>query len=124
MTGLAYIEEAIATLSQLGVVLAMDDFGTGYSSLSYLRHFPFNVLKIDRSFVSGITEDYHDLELVDATIAMGHNLGMMVVAEGVETEAQLKILHQHGCDVAQGYYFSKPVLPEELFELLAIEKPV
>jgi EAL domain-containing protein (putative c-di-GMP-specific phosphodiesterase class I) len=118
MTGLAYIEEAIATLTQQGVVLAMDDFGTGYSSLSYVRQFPFNVLKIDRSFVNGITEDSHDLELVNATIAMGHNMGMTVVAEGVETKAQLNILSQHGCNVAQGYYFSKPVPPEDLFELL------
>jgi predicted signal transduction protein with EAL and GGDEF domain len=119
MTGLAYIEDAIDTLSRRGVVLAMDDFGTGYSSLSYLRHFPFNVLKIDRSFVKGISDDHNDLELVDATIAMGHNLGMVVVAEGVETQEQLEILHHHGCDVAQGYYFSKPVPSAELLELLA-----
>ncbi|MDY6978918.1 MAG: EAL domain-containing protein [Pseudomonadota bacterium] len=118
MIGLGYIEEAIATLNQKGAVLAMDDFGTGYSSLSYLRHFPFDVLKIDRSFVNGISDNTHDLELVNATIAMGHNLGMVVVAEGVETHEQLDILTQHGCDVAQGYYFSKPVPPGELVALL------
>lgn len=118
MIGLGYIEEAIATLNQKGAVLAMDDFGTGYSSLSHLRHFPFDVLKIDRSFVNGISDNTHDLELVNATIAMGHNLGMVVVAEGVETQEQLDILTQHGCDVAQGYYFSKPVPPGELVALL------
>ncbi|MDZ7805315.1 EAL domain-containing protein [Thiohalophilus sp.] len=119
MIGLGYIEEAIETLSQQGAILAMDDFGTGYSSLSYLRHFPFNVLKIDRSFITGISANAHDLELVNATIAMGHNLGMVVVAEGVETQEQLNILRQHGCDVAQGYYFSRPVTPGKLMDQLS-----
>ena len=118
MTGLTYIEEAISTLSELGAVLTMDDFGTGYSSLSYLRQFPFNVLKIDRSFVSGISSNFNDLELVDATIAMGHNLGMLVVAEGVETQGQLDILRLHGCDIAQGYHFSEPLPPGKLIEML------
>lgn len=118
MSGHAYIDDALAALNDLGVSIAMDDFGTGYSSLSYLRKYPFDVLKIDRSFVQDITEDAADLELVNAVIAMAHGLGLKVVAEGVETEEQLELLAAHGCDYAQGYLFSKPVSPEEMTELL------
>ena len=109
MSGHTYIEEALAALSNLGVSIAMDDFGTGYSSLSYLRSYPFNVLKIDRSFISDISQSSADQELIKATIAMAHVLGLKVVAEGVETEVQLSILKKLGCDYAQGYHFGKPV---------------
>ncbi len=96
----------------------MDDFGTDYSSLSYLRNYPFDTLKIDRSFVEDITVDPSDLELVNATIDMAHGLGLTVIAEGVETEAQKKLLIKKGCEYAQGYLFSKPVSAEALQQLL------
>lgn len=115
MTGLSYIDAALSTLGEKGVALAMDDFGTGYSSLSYLRQFPFTVLKIDRSFIKEITHNNNDLELVRATIAMAHSLGLKVVAEGVETEDQLAILKEQDCDYAQGYLLGRPVSAEALF---------
>lgn len=118
MSGHAYIDDAINALSSLGVVLAMDDFGTGYSSLSYLQNYPFNILKIDRSFINDITEDSADRELVNATIAMAHGLGLKVVAEGVETDGQLQHLKNQGCEFAQGYYFSEPISPEKFTEML------
>ncbi|RRQ21109.1 EAL domain-containing protein [Thiohalobacter thiocyanaticus] len=96
----------------------MDDFGTGYSSLSYLREFPFTVLKIDRSFVQAITGNNNDFELVKATIAMAHSLGLKVVAEGVETEDQRRILKEQGCDYAQGYLFGRPMSADELFAMI------
>ncbi|MES9830560.1 MAG: EAL domain-containing protein [Candidatus Thiodiazotropha sp.] len=119
MSGYAQIEDSLAILSGMNIVIAMDDFGTGYSSLSYLRNYPFDVLKIDRVFVNDITDDPADRELVSAAIAMGHSLGLKVVAEGVETEAQCAILSSQGCDYGQGYLFSKPITPEELEALIA-----
>lgn len=103
------IEQHLEELSQLGIKISMDDFGTGYSSLSYLRNYPFDILKIDRSFVEDITVDPSDLELVNATIDMAHGLGLSVVAEGVETPPQKKLLMQKGCEYAQGNLFSEPV---------------
>jgi EAL domain-containing protein (putative c-di-GMP-specific phosphodiesterase class I) len=105
-------------LNNLGVTIAMDDFGTGYSSLSYLRSYPFQVMKIDRSFVRDITQDPADRELISAAIAMAHGLGLKVVAEGVETEEQLAILAGHGCELAQGYLFGRPVAPAQMAEML------
>jgi EAL domain-containing protein (putative c-di-GMP-specific phosphodiesterase class I) len=93
----------------------MDDFGTGYSSLSYLRNYPFDVLKIDQSFVRDITVDPDDRELINAAIAMAHSLQLEVVAEGVETEQQFSYLQQLGCDYLQGYLFGKP-MHAEIFE--------
>ena len=94
----------------------MDDFGTGYSSLSYLRNYPFNVLKIDRSFVNDISTDNADRELISAAVAMAHGLKLKVVAEGVENEEQLQYLQQTGCDYCQGYLFGKPVSADEFSE--------
>jgi EAL domain-containing protein (putative c-di-GMP-specific phosphodiesterase class I) len=94
----------------------MDDFGTGYSSLSYLRKYSFDVLKIDRSFINGITLKISDCDLVKATIAMAHSLGLQVVAEGVELREQLTLLEELGCDLVQGYYFSKPIPAKELID--------
>ncbi|MBZ0333742.1 bifunctional diguanylate cyclase/phosphodiesterase [Marinobacter sp. AL4B] len=108
------VDELLSALHALGVKLSMDDFGTGYSSLSYLRQYDFDLLKIDRSFVSGITANKEDRDLVTATIAMAHSLNLDVVAEGVETSEQLTLLNELGCDVAQGYYFSKPICSLEM----------
>ncbi len=114
----SYIEEALVAMSELGICISMDDFGTGYSSLSYLRNYPFNVLKIDRSFVSDITENLADSELINATIAMAHGLNLKVVAEGIETEEQLTYLKQLNCDYGQGYLFGKPMPAIKITELL------
>ncbi len=118
LSGYPYLEETINTLKDLGIGISMDDFGTGYSSLSYLRSYPFNTLKIDRSFINDISVDEADRELINAAISMGHGLGLKVIAEGIETEDQLAHLINLGCDIGQGYLFSKPVTGEEISELL------
>jgi diguanylate cyclase (GGDEF)-like protein len=102
----------LTRLSQLGVGLSVDDYGTGYSSLANLRRLPIDELKIDRSFVSPMLSDESDLIIVRSTINLGHDLGLTVVAEGVEDEATLHRLEKLGCDLAQGYHFSKPLPPE------------
>ncbi|MCR4298231.1 MAG: bifunctional diguanylate cyclase/phosphodiesterase, partial [Gallionella sp.] len=100
-----------------GMQVSIDDFGTGYSSLSYLKKFDIDYLKIDQSFVRDMVADSNDRALSEAIIVMAHKLGLKVVAEGVETEAQRKLLSDAGCDYAQGYLFSRPV-PAEEFEAL------
>ncbi|NNJ98267.1 MAG: EAL domain-containing protein, partial [Gammaproteobacteria bacterium] len=117
LAGHSFIDERLAELKAIGVTIAMDDFGTGYSSMSYLRKYPFDVLKIDRSFISDITVDQADRELINATIAMAHGLNLKVVAEGVETDGQLKYLKEQGCDCSQGYLFSKPLSADELTDV-------
>jgi len=114
MSGHDYIDEALKELTRIGVCISMDDFGTGYSSLSYLRRYPFDVLKIDRSFISDILLDPADRELIVAAISMAHALSIQVVAEGVETLEQLQILSNLSCDYAQGYYISKPAPKADL----------
>ena len=103
------IELQLNRLKKMGIKIALDDFGTGYSSLSYLKNFPIDILKIDQSFVREMTDDSKDEKIVQAIIEMGHSLGQKIVAEGVETEAQLMYLSQQRCDIIQGYYFSKPL---------------
>ncbi|HEY6451174.1 MAG TPA: EAL domain-containing protein [Steroidobacteraceae bacterium] len=113
-------EESIKTLkrlSDMGVLVSVDDFGTGYSSMSYLRRFPIDQLKIDRSFLSEMTAQSDDASIVGAIVSLAHNLRLKVVAEGVETLAQLDLLKTLGCDQYQGYQFSPPV-PAAEFELL------
>jgi EAL domain-containing protein (putative c-di-GMP-specific phosphodiesterase class I) len=117
-------DEPLALLRALHenrIRLALDDFGTGYSSLSYLRRFPLQVLKIDRSFISGLTVDQSSCALVDAIIAMAHSLELELVAEGVENENELTFLRQRGVEVIQGYFFSPP-LPVDKFRALLSEK--
>jgi diguanylate cyclase (GGDEF)-like protein/PAS domain S-box-containing protein len=117
MSDVTQAVELMHNMKALGVNLSIDDFGTGYSSLSYLSRFPIDVLKIDRSFVSDITRDANDAAIVASIIALAHNLKLAVIAEGVETAAQLDYLRSRGCDEMQGYFFSKP-LPAAGFELL------
>ncbi|MDG9929258.1 MULTISPECIES: GGDEF domain-containing phosphodiesterase [unclassified Pseudomonas] len=110
--------QQVARLKALGLTLTMDDFGTGYSSLSYLKKFPIDVIKIDRSFIKDIPENEDDMEITSAVIAMAHNLKLKVVAEGIETAAQLGFLRRQHCDVGQGYLFDRPIPGRELLESL------
>lgn len=112
------IVEILRSVKSLGVRLAMDDFGTGYSSLGCLRHFPFDTLKIDRSFISHLHAGSGEETLTRTIISMGHSLGMQVVAEGVETREQLEFLRRNRCDGAQGYLLGRPMPGESLTRLL------
>lgn len=109
----------MAALKQLGVKLSIDDFGTGYSSLSYLRRFAIDKLKIDRSFVVGLSHDPQDEAIVTGVINLARSLGLHILAEGVETPAQQAVLCRHGCDVLQGYLFGRPMAAEHMTQLLA-----
>ncbi len=109
--------EILNRLQEMGVAIAIDDFGTGYSSLSYLARYPINTLKIDRLFVSSIADDTHRAELVGAIISIAHSLGQIVVAEGVDTPEQAAYLRERGCQIAQGYLYSKP-MPRTAFNSL------
>jgi EAL domain-containing protein (putative c-di-GMP-specific phosphodiesterase class I) len=106
----------------MGVRLSMDDFGTGYSSLSYLKRFPFSEIKIDRDFVRDISTDTGDAALCLAIIAMARGLGIQVVGEGVETEAQAEFLREHDADIGQGYLFSRPLRLEGLCDYLGVKR--
>jgi diguanylate cyclase (GGDEF)-like protein/PAS domain S-box-containing protein len=119
MGGQGLVDEAISRLAGLGVTIALDDFGTGYASLSYLRRYPFSRLKIDRSFIADLTADAADRELVNAAVQMARALGLTVVAEGVETEQQLAVLAEQGCQYAQGYLFSRPLSRDAVATYLA-----
>jgi EAL domain-containing protein (putative c-di-GMP-specific phosphodiesterase class I) len=109
-------------LKGLGLRLAIDDFGTGYSSLSYLSQFPVDQLKIDASFVKEIDSDATAAAISTSVIALAHQMGLKVIAEGVETEAQIAFLNRHGCDEIQGYYFSRPIPAAAFAVLLSSDK--
>ena len=114
--------DTLHALRAMGLHLSVDDFGTGYSSFSYLKHFPLDTLKIDRAFIREITSDPDDAAISTAIIALGHALGLTVTAEGVETEAHVRLLREQGCDDMQGYFFSRPVTAERLAEVLAARR--
>ena len=107
-------------LHACGIRMSIDDFGTGYSSLSYLKRFKVHKLKIDQSFIRGVTEDRDDQAIVTAIIGLARSLGLQTIAEGVETLEQMRYLHAEGCDEIQGYWFSRPVPPEQ-FKVFALE---
>jgi EAL domain-containing protein (putative c-di-GMP-specific phosphodiesterase class I) len=107
--------KVMSDLAELGVTLSLDDFGTGYSSLRYLKEFPIHALKVDKSFVSGVTFDANSAAIVAAVVAVAHTLGLKVVAEGVETAAQLRSVRDRGCDLYQGMLLGRP-MPSESFD--------
>ena len=110
--------KSLHELSQYGMKLAIDDFGTGYSSLAYLKRFPVNTLKIDRAFITDISNDNDDVAIVEAVLGLGKHFNMKVVAEGVEDEEQLNFLKSQGCDIAQGYFISKPLSLDQYVQWL------
>ena len=109
MAGAETTIEILTKLKSLGVLLAIDDFGTGFSSLAYLKRFPVDLLKIDKSFVDGVAFRDHDTAIVEAIIALGHALGLRVIAEGVERPEQLEELRTLGSEIGQGYFFGQPL---------------
>jgi EAL domain-containing protein (putative c-di-GMP-specific phosphodiesterase class I) len=114
-----YVLATLHALRALGVRISMDDFGTGYSSLSYLRKFPFDKIKIDRSFVHDLSANAEAQAIVRAILSLGTSLGITITAEGVETEAELACLRAEGCHEGQGYLFSKARPQVEVLQLLA-----
>ncbi|MFC2991289.1 sensor domain-containing diguanylate cyclase [Halomonas tibetensis] len=118
---LANVDKAIHTMREFrrhNITLALDDFGTGYSSLSHLKDLPMDTLKIDKSFIDDLTYDSRSANMIDGIIRIAHGLDLQVVAEGVEHEAQRNLLQEMGCDVVQGYLFSRPLLTKDALELL------
>ena len=111
----------LTSLKELGVRIAIDDFGTGYSSLAYLRQFPVDVLKIDRTFVSEMTGSPDAAALIHTLVELGHTLGLVTLAEGIEQSAQIDGLRAQGCDHGQGYFFSRPVPAADVELLLAAD---
>ncbi|MBP1711286.1 MAG: hypothetical protein H6Q49_1488 [Deltaproteobacteria bacterium] len=110
----------LTQIKDMGVRLAIDDFGTGYSSLAHIRRFPIDTIKVDRSFIRNVPDDYEDKAIIEAIISMGQTLSLTVVAEGVETQEQMNYLKEHSCNEMQGFYFSKPVAADEFANLLKV----
>jgi len=122
MSGFNQVENILSEINKLGIHLAMDDFGTGYSSLSYLRKYPFNIVKIDKSFIDGIANNSEDRALVAASIAMSKVLNLVVVAEGIENYEQFEVLQSLECDFIQGFLFDKALSAEEFTKRMAINE--
>ena len=120
MENVDFTKKSLSELKDLGVKIAVDDFGTGYSSLAYLKILPVDVLKIDTSFVRDIDRDPNDRAIVNAIVQLAKNLGLRVIAEGIEKERHLEILKKMGCDLGQGYFLSKPLPEEEVPQLLGL----
>ena len=118
MENVQKVERTLKSLRKFGITVAIDDFGTGYSSLSYLKSLPIHTLKIDKSFVQDIPHEKDDMQIVSTIISMGRQLGLEVVAEGVETREQVEFLKSQKCFLMQGYYFSEPIVAKELEEIL------
>ncbi|HSQ41439.1 MAG TPA: EAL domain-containing protein, partial [Fibrobacteraceae bacterium] len=110
--------ETLHNLTNMGLQISIDDFGTGYSNLSYLKHYPFNTLKIDRSFVKDVPLDQEDMAITRTIISMAKNLHLKIIAEGVETTEQLEFLREEGCEQIQGFFFSKPLAAEDATRFL------
>ena len=106
-------QNTLNSLHALGTQLSIDDFGTGYSSLAYLKQLPVHELKIDKSFVKNMEHDANDAKIVRSTVDLGHNMGLRVVAEGIETRQVWNLLSEMGCDSGQGYYMSRPIPADE-----------
>jgi EAL domain-containing protein (putative c-di-GMP-specific phosphodiesterase class I) len=113
------VRQVLKRVNELGVSLAIDDFGTGYSSLAYLKRLPVQRIKIDRSFVQDMCADANDATIVRSTIDLGRNLGLEIVAEGVESQESWEALREHGCTLAQGYLIGRPMPADELLGLIA-----
>ncbi|NOQ69841.1 MAG: EAL domain-containing protein, partial [Gammaproteobacteria bacterium] len=120
MKDVPHVINLLSQFKEMNIRLSIDDFGTGYSSLSYLKRFPFDVLKIDKAFVSDIGEDPDDTALCEAIIAMAHSLGLSIIGEGVETKEQFEFLNQRGVETIQGYYVSEPMINDEFLKFIAI----
>lgn len=108
------VSKVLVEMGKLGIQVHIDDFGTGYSSLSYLTRFPVHTLKIDQSFLAGLADDARNLSVINAIVSLGRNLGLSVIAEGVETEAHLNTLREVNCQLAQGFYFARPMDVESI----------
>jgi EAL domain-containing protein (putative c-di-GMP-specific phosphodiesterase class I) len=112
--------DVLSRLQDLGVSIAIDDFGTGYSNLGYLKRFPVDMLKVDKSFVDGLGENQEATAIVEAVVSLSRAMGMQTIAEGIETTGQAELLRALGCELGQGYYFSKPLPAHEAHALLPI----
>jgi len=112
--------QVLESLSANGIAVALDDFGTGFSSMSYLQHLALDSLKIDRAFVADVERNPRNAAICRALLSLGHSMGLVVIAEGVETEGQLDWLVAHGCDQVQGYLLGRPMPLRELLALLAL----
>jgi EAL domain-containing protein (putative c-di-GMP-specific phosphodiesterase class I) len=113
-------ESTLRKLGELGVVTSIDDYGTGYSSLAYIKQLAVNELKIDRTFISGMAADRRNAAIVRSTIELGHNLGLTVVAEGVETDHEIEELRRYGCDMVQGFHFARPMPADKVIAFLGL----
>ena len=118
MENIKTAKDQLDILHNLGIRVSLDDYGTGYSSLAYLKHLPIDTLKIDKTFIDGITNNTKDLAIVNSTVNMAKSLGMTTVAEGVEDEKQAQYIREIGCTYIQGYLYSPPVDEEKAIELI------